>query len=131
MPTKACPTIDTCLRQPFREYQGQIRRNADVLADTLHEGRLDVLTGGTDTHLLQLDLRSTDWTGKEAEERLKGLPAEERLKGLPAEELRKHLPAEERVKDLSVDDLVRALPPETLKALVQHVQANGSPPKSP
>jgi glycine hydroxymethyltransferase len=31
---------------------------------------LDVLTGGTDTHLLQLDLRKTDWTGKDAEERL-------------------------------------------------------------
>src|SRR6266567_3840485 len=56
--------------EAFREYQGQIRKNADVLADTLQEGRLDVLTGGTDTHLLQLDLRSTEWTGKEAEERL-------------------------------------------------------------
>ena len=31
---------------------------------------LDVLTGGTDTHLLQLDLRATEWTGKDAEERL-------------------------------------------------------------
>jgi glycine hydroxymethyltransferase len=29
-----------------------------------------VLTGGTDTHLLQLDLRGTEWTGKDAEERL-------------------------------------------------------------
>jgi len=29
-----------------------------------------VLTGGTDTHLLQVDLRSTEWTGKDAEERL-------------------------------------------------------------
>jgi glycine hydroxymethyltransferase len=29
-----------------------------------------VLTGGTDTHLLQLDLRRTEWTGKDAEERL-------------------------------------------------------------
>jgi len=36
----------------------------------LTAGGLDVLTGGTDTHLLQLDLRSTDWTGKDAEERL-------------------------------------------------------------
>ena len=29
-----------------------------------------MLTGGTDTHVLQLDLRSTEWTGKDAEERL-------------------------------------------------------------
>jgi glycine hydroxymethyltransferase len=64
----------TCFKiaagEAFREYQGQIRRNADVLAETLTDGGLDVLTGGTDTHLLQLDLRSTDWTGKAAEERL-------------------------------------------------------------
>jgi glycine hydroxymethyltransferase len=54
----------------FRDYQRQIRANADTLADALVDGGLDVLTGGTDTHLLQLDLRRTDWTGKEAEERL-------------------------------------------------------------
>src|SRR5262249_35011065 len=54
----------------FGDYQAQIRRNADTLSDTLMDGGLDVLTGGTDTHLLQLDLRKTDWTGKDAEERL-------------------------------------------------------------
>ncbi len=56
--------------EPFRAYQTQIRANADMLSDTLQEGGLDVLTGGTDTHLLQVDLRRTEWTGKEAEERL-------------------------------------------------------------
>src|SRR3989442_1405944 len=64
----------TCFKlaasQPFREYQRQVRANADALSDTLQEGGLDVLTGGTDTHLLQLDLRRTEWTGKAAEERL-------------------------------------------------------------
>jgi glycine hydroxymethyltransferase len=54
----------------FRDYQRQVRTNADMLAETLMNGGLDVLTGGTDTHLLQLDLRSTEWTGKDAEERL-------------------------------------------------------------
>jgi len=66
----------TCFRiagtEAFRQYQRQIRANADTLAETLQEGGLDVLTGGTDTHLLQVDLRSTDWTGKDAEERLAG-----------------------------------------------------------
>jgi glycine hydroxymethyltransferase len=56
--------------EAFRDYQEQIRANADTLAETLIDGGLDVLTGGTDTHLLQLDLRRTDWTGKDAEERL-------------------------------------------------------------
>src|SRR5947208_7630401 len=56
--------------EAFREYQQQVRANADTLAETLQGGGLDVLTGGTDTHLLQVDLRSTDWTGKDAEERL-------------------------------------------------------------
>jgi glycine hydroxymethyltransferase len=56
--------------EPFRDYQRQIRANADALSETLHDGGLDVLTGGTDTHLLQVDLRRTKWTGKDAEERL-------------------------------------------------------------
>jgi glycine hydroxymethyltransferase len=64
----------TCFRiaatEAFRDYQRQVRANADTLAETLQEGGLDVLTGGTDTHLLQVDLRRTDWTGKDAEERL-------------------------------------------------------------
>jgi glycine hydroxymethyltransferase len=64
----------TCFRiaasEPFRRYQEAIRANADVLAETLQEGGLDVLTGGTDTHLLLVDLRKTEWTGKDAEERL-------------------------------------------------------------
>jgi glycine hydroxymethyltransferase len=56
--------------EAFRSYQEQVRVNADVLSDELMTNGLDVLTGGTDTHLLQLDLRKTDWTGKDAEERL-------------------------------------------------------------
>jgi len=56
--------------EAFRAYQRQVRANADALADELMAGGLDVLTGGTDTHLLQLDLRRTEWSGKDAEERL-------------------------------------------------------------
>ncbi len=64
----------TCFKiamsEAFREYQGQIRRNADVLAETLQQGGLELLTGGTDTHLMLIDLRNSTLTGKEAEERL-------------------------------------------------------------
>jgi glycine hydroxymethyltransferase len=58
------------MTEPFRDYQRQVRANADTLADRIQDGGLEVLTGGTDTHLLQLDLRKTEWTGKDAEERL-------------------------------------------------------------
>ena len=54
----------------FREYQGQIRANADALAASLLGGGFDLLTGGTDTHLVQVDLRRSEWTGRAAEDRL-------------------------------------------------------------
>src|SRR5664280_5733 len=64
----------TCFKlaasQPFKAYQRQVRANADRLAADLLAGGLDIITGGTDTHLLCVDLRSTEWTGKDAEDRL-------------------------------------------------------------
>jgi glycine hydroxymethyltransferase len=61
----------TCFRiagtEAFREYQSRVRANADVLAAGLIDGGFDVLTGGTDTHLVQLDLRETEWTGLAAQ----------------------------------------------------------------
>jgi glycine hydroxymethyltransferase len=47
-----------------------VRANADALAAEIQNGGLEVLTGGTDTHLIQIDLRASEWTGKDAEERL-------------------------------------------------------------
>src|SRR5436305_2348597 len=64
----------TCFRiamtDAFHEYQTQVRRNADALGEALVEGGIDLVTGGTDTHLLLVDLRDSEWTGKAAEERL-------------------------------------------------------------
>jgi len=64
----------TCFRiamtDAFREYQAHVRRNADALGEALLEGGLSLVTGGTDTHLLLVDLRESEWTGKAAEERL-------------------------------------------------------------
>ncbi|MCC6782720.1 MAG: serine hydroxymethyltransferase, partial [Planctomycetes bacterium] len=54
----------------FRDYPARIRANADALAAALTEHGLEVLTGGTDTHVLLLDLRRSAWTGKDAEDRL-------------------------------------------------------------
>jgi glycine hydroxymethyltransferase len=64
----------TCFRiaatEAFRSYQRQVRANADVLAEGLIAAGHEILTGGTDTHLVQLDLRRSEWTGKDAEDRL-------------------------------------------------------------
>ncbi|MBT8203167.1 MAG: serine hydroxymethyltransferase [Acidimicrobiia bacterium] len=52
----------------YQEYAAQIIRNAQTLAGTLQDGGLRVVSGGTDNHLMLLDLRSLDeeLTGKEA-----------------------------------------------------------------
>jgi glycine hydroxymethyltransferase len=52
----------------YQEYAAQVIRNAQALAGTLQAGGLRVVSGGTDNHLMLLDLRSLDeeLTGKEA-----------------------------------------------------------------
>jgi len=54
----------------FRDYQRQIVVNAKALADALLRGGFRLLSGGTDNHLMMLDLRGTELTGKLAEETL-------------------------------------------------------------
>ena len=56
--------------QPFCEYQKRVKANAVVLANGLMAGGSRVLTEGTDTHLVQLDLRESLWSGLDAEKRL-------------------------------------------------------------
>lgn len=54
----------------FKSYQHRVVKNAKMLADTLLEGGLKLVSGGTDNHLLLLDLRGQDMSGKELEARL-------------------------------------------------------------
>lgn len=58
------------LTDEFKEYQRQIVKNAKVLADTLISYGFDIVSGGTDNHLMLVDLRSKNVTGKEAEKLL-------------------------------------------------------------
>ena len=55
------------LRPEFRTYQKAVRDNARVLAETLKEAGLDIVSGGTDCHLMLVDLRPKRVTGKAAE----------------------------------------------------------------
>ena len=58
------------LRPEFRSYQAQVIRNAQVLAETLMKGGLDIVTGGTDTHLMLVDLRPKGVKGNDTEQAL-------------------------------------------------------------
>ncbi|GAB3590106.1 hypothetical protein GCM10027407_08400 [Acetobacter peroxydans] len=58
------------LKPEFRAYQEAVRRNAEVLAEVLVERGFDIVTGGTDSHLLLVDLRPKKVTGKAAEHAL-------------------------------------------------------------
>ena len=58
------------LSPEFKAYQEQIVKNAKALADTLLGEGFDLVSGGTDNHLMLLDLRPFGITGKELEKRL-------------------------------------------------------------
>ncbi|KAA2313981.1 serine hydroxymethyltransferase [Pseudooceanicola sediminis] len=58
------------LRPEFKTYQKQVRANAVALADQLMKGGLDIVTGGTDTHVMLVDLRPKGVKGNETEKAL-------------------------------------------------------------
>ena len=62
--------LGEALRPEFKAYQQQIVKNAAVLAESIMEGGLDLVSGGTDNHLMLVDLRPAHLTGKEMEHRL-------------------------------------------------------------
>ncbi len=55
------------LRPEFRDYQAQVIRNAQALADQLQKAGLAIVTGGTDTHLMLVDLRPKGVKGNTTE----------------------------------------------------------------
>ena len=58
------------LSDSFKEYGKNVVENAQELAKTLQEKGFDLVSGGTDNHLILLDLRKIGITGKELETRL-------------------------------------------------------------
>jgi glycine hydroxymethyltransferase len=58
------------LMPEFKEYQKQVVENAKVLAEAMVEQGFAIVSGGTDTHLMLVDLRPKGLTGKEAEKTL-------------------------------------------------------------
>lgn len=58
------------LQPSFKQYSQQVIANAQALSDVLLEGGLDIVSHGTDTHLVLVDLRPKGVTGRDAEEAL-------------------------------------------------------------
>jgi glycine hydroxymethyltransferase len=57
------------LQPGFKQYQQRVQENAAHLAACLLDAGLDIVTGGTDNHIVMVDLRKTDVTGADAEAR--------------------------------------------------------------
>ena len=63
-------TFGEAMTEEFAAYQRQVRANAVALGDALTDGGLRLVSGGTDNHMVLVDLRPLDVTGRQAEEAL-------------------------------------------------------------
>ena len=70
IPAKAITAFKEALDPSFKTYCGQIVANARTLADALMKRGFQVVSGGTDNHLMLVDLRNKNITGKAAEKAL-------------------------------------------------------------
>ncbi len=61
------------LREDFKEYQRRVLQNAKALAAELAAGGFRLVSGGTDNHLVLVDLRNTDTNGTELEAKLESV----------------------------------------------------------
>lgn len=71
------------LSPEFKKYQEQIVKNAKTLADTLIKNKVRVVSGGTDNHLILVDLTSLNITGKDAEKTLEKVHITVNKNGIP------------------------------------------------
>lgn len=71
------------LSPEFREYQEQVIKNAHILSEELMKNGLRIVSGGTDNHLILVDLSNLDINGKEAEELLGKVDITVNKNGIP------------------------------------------------
>lgn len=71
------------LSPEFKKYQEQVVKNAKTLADTLIKNKVRVVSGGTDNHLILVDLTSLNITGKDAEKTLEKIHITVNKNGIP------------------------------------------------
>lgn len=79
--------LGEAMTDDFKAYQRQIATNAKVLCNKLIDRGINIVSGGTDNHLMLLDLRGTDITGKELEARLDSVNITANKNTVPGEPL--------------------------------------------
>ena len=79
--------LEEALQPAFKEYAAQVVRNAKTLAAALQEKGFRIVSGGTDNHLMLVDLRSKGVTGKEAQNLLDGVGITANRNTIPFEPL--------------------------------------------
>ena len=79
--------LGEALHPRFKVYQHQIVANAKALAQTLLDGGMDLVSGGTDNHLMLMDLRKLGMSGKELEVRLDSVRITANKNAVPADPL--------------------------------------------
>ena len=75
------------LSEEFKEYQKQIVKNAAALAKAMTEKGFDIISGGTDNHLMLVDLTNMNITGKEAQLLLDEVHITVNKNGIPYDKL--------------------------------------------
>ena len=79
--------LEEALQLAFKEYAAQVVKNAKALAAALQEKGFRIVSGGTDNHLMLVDLRSKGVTGKEAQNLLDGVGITANRNTIPFEPL--------------------------------------------
>ena len=79
--------LEEALQPAFKEYAAQVVKNAKTLAASLQEKGFRIVSGGTDNHLMLVDLRSKGVTGKDAQSLLDGVGITANRNTIPFEPL--------------------------------------------
>ena len=100
------------LKPEFKVYQQHVVENAKALAEGLNKRGVHMCSGGTDNHLILLDLRETGVTGKDLQERLDEVNITTNKNGIPYDELKPTITSGLRIgtpavtsRGLGVDDM--------------------------
>ena len=83
--------LKEAMQPEFAEYQHQVVKNAAALAETLAEGGVRLVSGGTDNHLLLADVMSMGVTGRDMQERLDRAHITANKNAIPFDEQPPHL----------------------------------------